>query len=116
MCLISNSDQLRCGDDEYTKPFCELKGCQVVFGSSLVYEYQMSHSSPANAPGLLCAAHYVGFVVHVLFCPVMLCPCVCVHVLVQVSEGGPSHYVLAPAEFGPGENTWSSRRALHSSV
>lgn len=69
----------------------------------------------ANAPGLLCARHCVEFVVHVLSCRVVLvCVCMCVHV--QVSEGGPSHYVLAPAEPGPGEDTWSSRRALHSSV
>lgn len=44
----------------------------------------------------------------------MYCMCVCIHV--QVSEGGPSHYVPAPAELGPGEDAWSGRCALHGSV
>ena len=49
----------------------------------------------------------------VLSCPVCLCMCVCT---LQVSEGGPSHYVPAPAELGPREDTWSCGRAVHSSV
>lgn len=39
---------------------------------------------------------------------------VCVHI--QVSERGPSHYVLTPAKLGPREDAWSCGRALHSSV
>lgn len=97
-------------NDEYTMPVCELWG---VFGSSfLVYAYQISRIH-------LFSKCTWAFVCKTLCwiqssCPVLSVVRVCVHI--QVSEGGPSHYVLAPAELGPGEDAWSSRRALHGSV